>query len=68
MPLINISWSNALAVAALACALTTSMIASTATIVQWRLDALQYQLAERMARFEREMSGVTKRLDRLEVR
>ena len=65
---INVTWHNILAMVALAATLFAGLISGTGLMVQWRFDALQRQLDERMNRYERETSLIEKRLDILESR
>jgi hypothetical protein len=63
---IGITWRNIFMMVALAASLFSGLIAGTGIMIQWRFDALQSQLADRMKLFEREMINVEKRLDSLE--
>jgi hypothetical protein len=44
----------------------SGLVAGTGAVIQWRVDAVQRQLSDRMMLFQREMDGVSRRLERLE--
>ena len=65
---INVTWRNIFMMVALACTLFSALVAGTGTMIQWRFEALQSQLVDRMILFQREADDMRRRLDRLEAR
>ena len=65
---IDLTWRNIGALLALASGFLLLFFGGTATIVEWRLDAVQLRLVDRMTLYQREMDQVEQRLERLEQR
>ncbi len=63
---IDLTWRNIGALVSIAATLFAALIAGTGVMVQWRFDALQAQLTDRMNLYAREMDAIQARLDRLE--
>lgn len=51
----------------LLCSLLVGLLGGMSAVVQWRVDAIQRQLSDRMAQFQYAIQGVEKRLDKLEA-
>lgn len=63
---INVTWPNIIVMVGLASTLFSGLIAGTGVVIQWRFDALQQQLDDRMVLYQRELGSIERRLDKLE--
>lgn len=63
---ITVTWTNIFVLVGLLVGILTAFGSGTATMMNWRMEALQNQLTDRMTQFQREMERVEKRLDKLE--
>ena len=53
---------------ALLSALLIALFAGTAGMMEWRIEAVQSQLADRLEMYKREVDQMNRRMDRLEDR
>lgn len=63
---ISITWRNIFVMVAMAATLFSGLVAGTGVMIQWRFDALQSQLSDRMTLYQRELTRIEQRLDTLE--
>jgi hypothetical protein len=63
---VDLTWRNIFTLVALAATLFSALVAGTGAMIQWRFDALQAQLTDRMNLYAREVDAIQARLDRLE--
>ncbi len=63
---INLTWHNVGILVALLTGLLVALFSGTATMMEWRIAAVQNQLSDRLALYHREMEQIGRRLDRLE--
>jgi hypothetical protein len=64
---VDLTWRNIFTMVGLAATLFAGLVAGTGAMIQWRFDALQAQLTDRMSMYSREMDAVRARIDRLET-
>ena len=64
---VAVTWPNIFAMIGLLVALEVALLTGTGVVMQWRIDAVQNQLADRMTVFHHEMERVERRLERLEA-
>jgi hypothetical protein len=63
---IDLTWRNIAALSVLLSGFLVAFFAGTAGMMEWRIEAVQSQLADRMELYKHEMQQVEKRLERLE--
>ncbi len=63
---INFTWANVIMATAVAVSLLLGLIGGVGAVIQWRFDALQNQLSERMILYQREVNRIERRLETLE--
>ncbi len=64
--LLDLSWINVIIIMILFGAGVSGLVAVVGMTIQWRLDSIQHQLNDRMVMFQRVITSVEKRLDKLE--
>lgn len=67
MMAISVTWANIFVLIGLAVGILTAFASGTATMMNWRMEAMQNQLTDRMTLYQRELQRVERRLDRLEA-
>lgn len=65
---ISVTWANIFVLVGLLIGILTAFGSGTATMMNWRMEALQNQLSDRMTQYSREMQHLEKRIDKLESR
>lgn len=65
---INVTWRNVWMLVGLLSALIAGMFGGTATMMEWRITAIQHQLSDRLETYHHEMDQINRRLDRLDSR
>jgi hypothetical protein len=63
---IGMNWRNIFTMVGLVAVVLSGVVAGTGVVIQWRIEAVQRQLSDRMMLFQREMDSVSRRLERLE--
>ncbi len=63
---IAVTWRNIFTIVALVATLLTGLLGGMSKMIQWRFDAIQAQLSDRLNLYFREIELIQRRLDRLE--
>jgi hypothetical protein len=65
---IALTWRNIFTMIGLVAAVLTGVVAGTGAMVEWRVSAMQHQLADRLTLYQHQMENVERRLEVLEER
>ena len=63
---IPLTWPNIFAMVGLISVVLTGLVMGTAAIVEWRMSAMQHQLADRLDFYNHQIEQIERRIERLE--